>query len=237
MNNRQRMLLIGILLLGVTLACTLPTVPTIGGPQPTTTPIGSALEFWSPTYTAALAPGESVPGARLEYVGLEENRVYNVRIDGQPLVKRSGDSFYWNGVVAPGVIGDYTLRIGAELLGELQAAGPLRMSILNPVPIEVTTLPVDSTYWNFRNFVVDYRMPLGHTIPGTPIVFSGTQQQGENLLATLSGSANYTRLAFGDSLVYNGQLLDNTFVRYSLRVSGIDEDELRLTGTAELWIR
>lgn len=241
MKNWRLATLLGGLFLFTTLACTVPTVPSIdigiGGPAPTPTPIGNTLEFWSPTYTASLAPGESVPGAQLEYVRLQEPRVYEVKINGLNVTKRNADSFFWNGVVAPGVIGNYELRIGAEVLSELQVAGTLRMSVLNPVPIELATLPVDDSFWNFRNFVVDYRVPAGHTISGTPIVFTGTQLQGETSLALLSGSANYSQLAFGDSLVYSGQLLDNVFLRYSMRVSTIDEDGLRLTGTAELWLK
>ncbi|MEM7334935.1 MAG: hypothetical protein AAF490_22850 [Chloroflexota bacterium] len=238
MQNRRLFTWVGGLIMLMTLACSLPTVPDIGlGPAPTPTPIGNSIEFWTPTYTAGLSPGEMVPGARLEYVGLQESGVYQVKIDGQPVVKRNADSFFWNGVMAPGVIGNYELRVGAEILGALQVAGPLTVSVLNPLPIEITSLPIDATYWNFKNFVVDYRVPVGHLLPGTPILFTGTQVQGENTLAILGNSSDYTQLAFGDSMVYNGQLLDNVFIRYSLRTSSIEDDVLRLTGTAELWIR
>ncbi len=238
MQKRKLFTWIGGLLMFASLACSLPQVPDIGlGPAPTITPIGNTIEFWTPTFGASLNPGEMVPGARLEYVGLQESGVYQVKIDGQPVVKRSADSFFWNGVVAPGVIGDYELRVGAEILGALQVAGELTVSVLNPLPIELATLPVDATYWNFKNFVVDYRVPVGNLIPGTPILFSGTRQQGDNTLAILGNSTDYTQLAFGDSMVYNGQLLDNVFIRYSLRTSTIEDDVLRLTGTAELWIK
>ena len=239
MRNKKLFTLLGGLFLFVTLACSTPTVPDIGigGPPSTPTPIGNTIEFWTPTYTVGLAPGEMVPGARLEYVGLQESRVYEVKIDGQNLVKRNADSFFWNGVMAPGVIGNYELRVGAELLGALQVVGPLTISVLNHVPLQLPSLLVDDTYWNFKNFVVDYRVPVGHLIPGTPIIFSGTQLQGDTTLALLAGSSDYTQLAFGDSMVYNGQLLDNVLLRYSLRTSSIDENGLRLSGTAELWIK
>ena len=238
MKNRTLFQSIGGLFLLMTLACSLPSVPDIGlGPAPTPTPLGNSIEFWTPTYTTGLQPGDTVPGARLQYIGLQESGVYQVSIDGQTVSKRNADSFFWNGVMAPGVIGNYELRIGVEILGALQVAGPQTISVLNPVPIELASLPVDPTYWNFKNFVVDYRVPVGNLIPGTPILFSGTQVQGDNTLANLGNSTNYAQLAFGDSMVYNGQLLDNVLLRYSLRTSSIEDDVLRLTGTAELWIK
>jgi hypothetical protein len=37
-------------------------------------------------------------------------------------------------------------------------------------------------------------------------------------------------------LRWQGSLLDNVYIVYSLRVLGINDDGLRLTGTADLWV-
>lgn len=240
MKNWRIFSLAGSVLLLAILACASPTLPEIGlgGPPSTPTPMGDSIVFGIPAYLIGLAPGDTVPGTQMTYLGANEAGGFNTRIDGQDIVKRTGDSFFWNGVIAPGILANYNLRIGVEgLNGTLQVAGPVEVFVLNPQPIEVSELPVDGTFFHFRGIPIDYRMPVGSTIPGTTISYIGTQEQGGNMLALLSGSNTYARLALVDSMIYSGQLLPNVFVRYSLRVSSIDENGLRLSGTAELWVK
>lgn len=229
---------VGLLVIGVTLACTVPTlddVPLIN--PPTATPVGDTLVFKVPAFTTGLTPEGFIPGTRMQYVGVQEDNAYLVRIDGDNFVKRPGDSFLWNGIVSPGVAANYRLRIGTELGGQLQVAGPVDLFFLNPAPVELNTLPVDGSYISYRNLPIDYRMQPGDTIPGTTIVYTGVTEQVGSSLATLSGSLTYTRLAVGDSFVYIGQLLSQSYVRYALRVASIDDNGLRLAGTAELWVK
>jgi hypothetical protein len=221
------------------LACALPGRGD-NRPQATATPPGDSLVFTLPVYTFNMEPGSTVPGTRLEYVSRDEG-IYNVRIDGLAAQKRTGDSFIWNGVVAPGVYGNYNLRITTAILGGLPVAGPVNITIFNPSPVERASTPInEEIYLNFGTILVNYMVPQGWQIPGTSLVFDGIIIQGEGdqatRLAQLSGLSGYPYLALGDSLVWTGNLRDNVVVRYNLRALGIDEGGLRLDGTAELWI-
>lgn len=239
MNNRRIYTFVGVLLLFVTLACSTPQVPDLSRitAPATSTPVGDTMVFSVPAFTTGLAPNEFVPATRMQYIGKQEDGAYQVAVDGQTLVKRTGDSFLWNGIVSPGVAANYRLRIGAELGGELQVAGPVELFFLNPTPVEMSTLPVDASFITYRNLPVDYRMQIGETIPGTAVVYTGETQQVGSSLATLSGSLVYSQLAEADSFVYSGQLLSQSYVRYALRVASIDENGLRLLGTVDLWVK
>src|SRR5690606_10944099 len=96
----DRRLLLIVLLLLATLACGLPNA---APDPPTPTPEGNMLTFGivSPTYAASLNVGDHVPGAPMYYIG-QEGDAYRVRIGGQDALNRSGDSFIWSGIIAPG---------------------------------------------------------------------------------------------------------------------------------------
>ena len=228
-----------LLLILTTLACTIPGQGS-SGPAATPTPLGDTLTFKIPVYTYNLQPGAFVPGTRLEYVDRNEG-VYNVRIDGLPASKRTGDSFIWDGIIAPGVHGSYNLRITTAILGGLPVGGPVDITIFNPSPIERTTPPGnEEIFLGFNNLLVDYLIPQGRQIPGSPLIFETiiTQGEGEQAtqLAQLSGLTGYPYMALGDSLVWIGNLRDNVVIRYNLRALAMNDDGLRLDGTAELWI-
>ncbi|MCB8942662.1 MAG: hypothetical protein H6658_02685 [Ardenticatenaceae bacterium] len=228
-----------LLIILTTLACTIPGRGS-SGPAATPTPMGDTLIFKIPVYTYNLEPGGIVPGTRLEYVGRDEG-IYNVKIDGLPASKRTGDSFIWNGIMAPGVHGSYNLRITTAILGGLPVGGPVDLTILNPNPIERTALPLnEEIFLAYNNILVNYIIPQGRQIPGSTLIFEGIVTQGEGeqatQLAQLSGLTGYPYLAIGDSLVWMGNLRDNVVVRYNLRALAINDNGLRLDGTAELWI-
>jgi len=227
-----------MLLLSVTSAC---SVLGIGqaNPPASPTPMGDTLAFTIPAYTISLNPGETVPGTRLEYLGRSRD-TYQVRIDGLEATKRSGDSFIWNGVMAPGVYGNYNLRLIMAVLGPLRVAGPVTVTVFNPIPVE-RELPADlKVGLSYSNIIVNYAVPIGRQIPGTTLIFEGAVTQGEGgqaaQLAQLSGLSGYPYLALGDSLVWTGQLRDNLYVRHALRVASINQETLRVAGTADMWI-
>ena len=93
---------------------------------------------------------------------------------------------------------------------------------------------------SFSNVVVNYTVPVGYQIPGTTMTYEGIEARGQGGqltdFARLGGTAGYPYLAFGDSLVWVGKLLDNVYIRYNLRVTSMTDEALRLTGTAELWV-
>ncbi len=208
-------------------------------PSATPTPLGDTLSLTIPAYSVSLDPGDIVPGTRLQYVG-RTGDTYQVSIDGLSATKRAGDSFIWNGVVAPGVYASYSLRLIMAVFGPLRVAGPVTITVFNPQPVEAA-LPANlDSRLAFNNAVINYLVPVGRSVPGTTLVYAGLSTQGEgdqvNRLAQLTGLSGYPYLALGDSLTWSGWVRDNTYLRYSLRVAGLNEEGLRLAGTAQLWL-
>ncbi|HUS93781.1 MAG TPA: hypothetical protein VMZ24_01235 [Patescibacteria group bacterium] len=203
-------------------------------PPPTATPpLDQVVSYTMPIYTASLEPGESIPGTQMTYIN-RENAIFNVTINDLPAVKRAGDSFTWKGIIAPGLIAKYSLRVSPTLLGNnMLSAGPVELWVLNPIPVETDVDPlVGNAFIHFSNIALDMRVPIGGQVPGTSFIYEGFDDQGANL----TGSSSYPYLAVGDSLAWAGRLRGNVLVRYSLRVASFDVDNLRLIGTAELWI-
>lgn len=216
-----------------TLACTLG----IGGERsPTATamaPSDQIVLYRLPIFAATLKPGETIRGTKMTYIG-REGEIYNVTIGGLPASKRVGDSFAWKGVMAPGVVGDFNLRISPTIVGnDLLTAGSAELIVLNPIPVELgDDYTVRDSLLNFSNLAVDYKVSKEENIPGTTLIYEGQVDQG----ARLGGTDGFPIRAIGDSLFWTGRLRGNVFVRYSLRVASMDENTLRLVGTAELWI-
>ncbi len=244
-KNPSAILVFVVFLAFAGLACSLPSgLPSVNifstsTPAAPPTPVGDMLSFVLPAYTYNLQPGEIVPGTQLEYVGRNGN-AYDVRIDGLATQKRSGDSFIWNGPVAPGIYGNFNLRLTTNIFGGLPVAGKVEMIVLNPFAVELsvpTNRPIKLAY---TNILIDYRVPVGRAVPGTTLVYQGIVTQGQggqsSQLAALSGLQGYPYLAKGDSLFWFGSLRENVVVRYNLRTISYSETELHLTGTAELQI-
>ena len=225
-----------LLLLLTSLACTIPgTGSGPEGPAATPTPGGDTMTFLIPAYTLNLEPGDKVPGSQLEYVG-KSGDLHEVKIDGEPAQKRVGDSFIWNGIVAPGVFAKYTLRLAPDFLGPLPVAGPVEVSVLNPVATSLTALPAWENAIRYNNIVLAHNVPVGWTIPGTTLVYDGVSTQGEVASARLSGLTGHPLFALGDSITWIGTLRDNVAIRYTFRVVNFGENSLQLGGTAELLV-
>ena len=226
------------------LACSTPTIPFISAPaSPTPEPgldqIADTLTLLVPAFATSLDPGETVPGTGLTYVG-RSGDAYEVTIDGLNAAKRSGDSFYWSGIIAPGVFANYKLRLTTSLFGGLPVGGPVELVVLFPQPIEAANIEVSDARYHFSNLLLDYNVPIGRAVPGTTLFFDGLETQGagdqEDKLARISGINGYPYLAVGDSLVWSGRLRDNVIVRYNLRTLSYDQERLHLVGTGDLWI-
>jgi hypothetical protein len=241
-------LLLVLMLVLPALACQIPDysdVPSIPGvveptPVGSPTPMGDTISYLAPAFATSLQPGDSVPGTQLTYIGGTDGG-YEVSISGKRAIKRTGDSFYWSGVIAPSVFANYNLRLTTGFFGGMPVAGPVEVIILNPEPQQ---LPLDKdpeAELHLGNIVIDYHVPLNNTVPGTTLVYQGLETQGlgnrSSTLARIGGLSGYPNLAVGDSLVWTGILLDNVAVRYNLRTISFDEETIRLVGTGELWIR
>ena len=232
----KRFLLPFLILLGLSLACgTSSLPPLIGGGTPEPTPIPIPLDqlmsYRVPLYPISLEPGEVVPGTQLEYVGAVGD-TYQVKIDGLATNKRGGDSFAWRGVTAPGVYTVYNLRLATELFGGLTAAGTVDVMVLNPTPmaLDATLLPARAA--DYSNILVSYTVAPGSMIPGTSLQFVNVL----NEQAQIGGRTGYPYVAVADSLDWLGQLRDNVIARYTLRVTRIEDSELRADATVELWV-
>jgi hypothetical protein len=199
---------------------------------PTTTS-EDVLTFLAPLYTVSLNPGESIAGTSMTYAG-KDGDTYNVTLDGLAAAKRVGDSFAWKGIIAPGVHGEYDLRISPTFSGErLLAGGPVRITVLNPSPVELPgSAAVPEGWLHFERITVERSVARGEQILGTTLVYEGQSEQG----AQLSGTEGYPYRARGDSLIWTGRLRGNAIVRLNLRVSAFSSDRLSLLGTAELWV-
>ena len=227
-----------LLLVLASLACTVPgTGPAV--PAATPTPLGDVMILTIPAVGYNLAPGEKVPGTGLQFVD-RQGEAYEVSIDGQSALKRAGDSFYWSGVLASGVFANFNLRLTASIFGSLPVAGMVEFTILNPQPVEELGVPDGTGRYHFSNVVADYTVPVGYQIPGTTAVYSGLEERSQGgqatRLARLSGTSGYPYLALGDSFVWTGRIRDNVHLAYNLRVTSLNEESVRLTGTAELWV-
>lgn len=232
-------LFIGLLIL-TSLACSIPFLDETSSVEPTPTPPGDTISFTVPAYTVGLAPGGFVPGTRLQYLERSGDG-FSVSIDGLTAVKRTGDSFIWSGILGPGVFADYNLRLLTVLpTGNLQVAGPVTLTVLQPLPIERTDTTSLTAKLQFSNALINYYVPAGHTIPGTTVTYLGlratdqTDQGGRQ--GEFSGTTGYPYLAAGDSLLWQGFLRNNTVVNYSFRTVSVSEDGVRFFGTADIWI-
>lgn len=236
--NRTLLILLALLALPA-LACSTADLPVVGQPtvEPTPTLPGDTLTLTVPIYTYNLQEGETIPGTQLTYVG-PNGDAFDVLIDGLPAVKRIGDSFIWSGIVGPGVFANYNLRLTTNVLGGLPVAGPVVLVVLSPTPVETGSLPTDPPRLRFGEIGVNYLVPVGREVPGTTLTYQGLSQpnEGGSSLGLLTGGQGYPYLATGDSLVWTGRLRDNVYIRYNLRAASVTAENLRLLGTAELWI-
>ena len=237
-KSRRPYLSIILLFLLVSLACTIPGLDRQSDVWPEPTPETDTLSFTLPNYTVSLEPGAYVPGTFMSYRGLSGNN-YEVSIDGLTAIKRAGDSFIWDGIVAQAVYAQYNLRLGmTTVAGTLPADGAVVIYVFNPTPQSVPQLPPQvETAVHYQNIRIDYIVPPGHRIPGTDVTYDGIAQtilgdpQGQ-----LSGLSGYPYLAQGDTFLWTGALRPNVALRYNLETAVLNEQGIRLVGHADLWV-
>ncbi len=228
-----------LMLMGLTAVSGCTLLPTETGVVPTATAVGDMITFNIPAYSIAMEPGDSINGAPMRYLSHDRN-IYMMELDGVPIEKRAGDSFDWQGLIAPGVFANYNLRLTTTVLEELPVAGSVEYLIFNPEPRD-TALPADRSNLLALDWIVaDYLAPVGREIPGTVIIYEGVATQGQGNftepVAKLVSPLNTRLLSKGDSFTAVSAVRDNVFIQYSLRVVDFDENDLHLFGSATLWV-
>ena len=218
------------------LACTIPGTGSSDSDGAEATPFmtDDSATFKIPAYTFDLEPGSTVPGSQLNYVG-KSGDLYEVTINGEPAQKRDGDSFIWNGIVAPSVFANYNLRLLA-VFGTLRAVGSVDVTVLNPVPTALTAMPDWPNAIQYDNIILTHSVPVGETIPGTTLVYDGVSTQGDVSSARLTGLTGHPLFATGDSITWIGTLQQNVAIRYTFRVATFNENSLQLGATAEMLV-
>jgi hypothetical protein len=102
---------------------------------------------------------------------------------------------------------------------------------------DVYEVAIDGVGLRYNNIFVNYNVPVGRTLPGTTLIYDGVAQQGEIDSARLIGTEGHPLFAVGDSITWKGTLRDNVSATYTFRVVNYNEENLQVTGTAEIWIQ
>ncbi len=214
-------------------AIELPDILGTPTPQPMPTPVGDTLDYniTGNNFDVTIGIGQTQPGTLLTFVDKQSSDIFNVKIDGLDAVKRPGDSFNWQGIVAPGTYATYLLQLLPSLNDvQLLANGSVTVSIFDPTPREATFPERNDSSLIYQNIEIDYLIPQGVTMPGTTLVFD----REESGLVTFSGTEGFPQYALGDSLRWEGFLRDNVFVTHDLKLIGMETNGLRVQGTATL---
>jgi hypothetical protein len=227
-----------LLFLFTSLACTIPGFGRQPEELPDPTPQTDTISFTIPNYNITLQPGDYVPGTFMRYLS-RTNGTYETSIDGLRALKRSGDSFIWDGIVAQATYARYNLRLSTTTMPTaLPAEGNVVVFVFDPEPQSIAQLPAATeTAVHYQNIRIDYIVPPGEQIPGTDITYQGlTQTAFGEPQAELRGLTGYPYLTQGDSFFWTGSLRPNVTLRYNLQAVTMNEQGMRLTGTAELWV-
>lgn len=188
----------------------------------------TVLSYSGPTEITVKA-GEFVPGTPIQYAGQNEQGA-RFLIEGQEAIKLVGDSLKWSGNVTPNVLLSVNLRIlhispeqvitsGLVTIG-LNDAAPQKGGVDKNRPVRYT-LPVT------------YKVNKGDPIPGTTIRYAGEEKDKG---AKLEGVGGYSYRAIGDSILWDGKLLNNVDLQLNVRVLFYNDAFMQVLGTATVGI-
>jgi hypothetical protein len=199
----------------------------LGGCVPGSSKTPDTLRYDLPT-AITIDVGKSLPGTQIIYEGQGENGA-NILINGQRALKRKGDSLYWKGNLANGVLADLRLRVAWYTDDALYVAGTARIDIEQARPTAgsiSTSSPV-----KFGGAAA-YRVRQGSTIPGSTVTYE--EKMSEE--ARLGGIADYPYRKVGDSIFWEGTLREGVYIRLDLRLLQYDTRYMRAGGLVTLWI-
>ena len=200
----------------------------LGGCLNTTGPNPDRLTFDLPT-ALTLDRDETIPYIDIVYESLTEDGVYLI-IDGQRALKRKGDSVIWSGSPVTGTEVDLNFRIVWHTEEQIHLAGKALIVVENVVPrINEAQTSSDLSF----SGPVAYGVATSSYIPGTGITYQGVKEEG----AELGGLFNeYPYRQIGDSILWEGQLRHEVYLRLELRTVQYDSRGLRVAGIATVWL-
>ncbi len=187
----------------------------------------STLTYRLPTKLSVTA-GSTIPGTDIRYEGMTKDGA-RVIIEGQPALKRSGDSLDWSGSPLDGVEVDLKLRVAWVTEDELHLLGTAKVVIEEASP---RTEPIVTSSPIKYAGPVAYGVGKEAAIPGSPLTYEGETAEG----ARLGGMEEYPYRKTGDSILWEGTLRDHVYARLDVRVLQFDNKGLRVGGLVTLWI-
>ena len=191
-------------------------------------PEGGPLELiYTAPFETGIKKGSDLPGTGIRYLGLSDKGA-EILIDDQTAFKQKGDSLGWKGNPVGNVDLNLSLRVLWVTEETIYVGGTARATVRDPMP-EAASIPTEAPV-KYSNAPVTYQVKKGDYIPGTLVKYVGKQEEG----IELSGVEGYPYRKLGDSVVWEGKLLEGVFLQLNVRVLFIAEDFINVTGTAAL---
>ncbi|NLE75326.1 MAG: hypothetical protein GX605_01065 [Chloroflexi bacterium] len=175
-----------------------------------------------------VAAGEIIPGTDLRYVRRTDQGA-EVLIGGQKAIRRTGDSLEHEGRPAEGVRMKLALRVALFDEKTLHSVGAVELQVRRPAP-QALPIATESPLWHA--VPVSYWVNKGKAIPGTTITYVGRTDQG----ADLGGVEGYPYRKGADSILWEGKLRENVWLKLDLRTGVYDEERLQVVGLATVWV-
>ncbi len=188
----------------------------------------AVLSYSGPTEITVKA-GEFVPGTPIQYLGQNEQGA-RFLIEGQEAIKLVGDSLKWSGSVTPSVHLSVNLRILHISPEQVVTSGLVSIGLDNISP---QRSDVDENRPVRYTLPVTYKIDKGDSIPGTAIRYVGEEKDKG---AKLEGVEGYPYRAIGDSILWDGKLLNNVDLQLNVRVLFYNDAFMQVLGTATIGI-
>ncbi len=175
-----------------------------------------------------LSPGEFIPGTPIQYIGASDNGAV-VMISGQQAIKQRADSLDWKGDPLPDVHMEWALRTVGYDTNSLRVAGTVKIEIRNPA---VQPSGIHTTSPLKFDAPVTYNVNKGALIPGSLIQYAGKTDQG----AQLAGVSGYPYRKTGDSILWEGQIKPDVYLKLNVRALLITDRSMQVGGVATIWV-
>jgi len=187
------------------------------------------LSYTAP-FEIGVTAGNFLPGTELQYVGLTPDNRAEVSIKGQRALKQKADSLSWEGEIGQGVWLELDLRVLWYDEATLHVGGTAQVTV-SGIHSLADGLPQEAPL-TLGNAPVAYTVKKGERIPGTLLTYQGKTDEG----AQLGGTDDYPFRKGGDSIVWNGRIKDNVWLRLDVRLGVYTDATMAVAGLASLWI-